>query len=153
MSDWHDVENNLAFPPQDIIEDVFLDIAEKFKKINKQYQIYKSLSENGQSVIDTNKRLKEKIEWEISKNNALERQLIEAKEEIERGRKALGLMCDSNDELSAVITGHELEEDYLRGLLKECKERIHDEFINQDIVSIDNFHELLTKINKVLEND
>lgn len=41
----------------------------------------------------------------------------------------------------------------LRGLLKECKEKIHDEFINQDIVSIDNFHELLTKINKVLEND
>ncbi len=36
-------------------------------------------------------------------------------------------------------------------LLKEVKEKIHNEFINQDIVSIDNFHELLTKINKVLK--
>lgn len=39
----------------------------------------------------------------------------------------------------------------LRQLLKECKEKIHDEFINQDIVSIDNFHKLLTKINEVLK--
>lgn len=36
-------------------------------------------------------------------------------------------------------------------LLKEVKEKIHNEFINQDIVSIDNFHELLTKINEVLK--
>lgn len=40
----------------------------------------------------------------------------------------------------------------LRQLLKEVKEKIHDEFINQDIVSIDNFHELLTKINEVLND-
>lgn len=39
----------------------------------------------------------------------------------------------------------------LRQLLKKVKEKIHDEFINQDIVSIDNFHKLLTKINEVLK--
>ena len=39
----------------------------------------------------------------------------------------------------------------LRQLLKECKEKIHDEFINQDIVSIDNFHKLLTEITEVLK--
>lgn len=143
MSDWHDVENNLALPPQDIIEDVFLDIAEKLKKINKQYQIYKSLSENGQSAIDTNKRLKEKIEWEISKNNALERQLIEAKEEIKRGRKALELMCDSNDELLS--------------LLKECNEHLeyHADLIFCELESNTaqkEFKNLLTKINKVFGN-
>lgn len=41
----------------------------------------------------------------------------------------------------------------LRQLLKECKEKIHDEFINQDIVSIDNFHDLLTRITEVLNDN
>ena len=48
------------------------------------------------------------------------------------------------------ITQLRNENRQLRQLLKEVKEKIHDEFINQDIVSIDNFHELLTKINEVL---
>lgn len=68
-------------------------------------------------------KLNDRVEWEIGKNNALEKQLIEAREEIKRGREALGLMCDCNDELL--------------GVLKKCKEKIHEEFINQDIVSID----------------
>lgn len=82
-------------------------------------------------------KLNDRVEWEIGKNNALEKQLIEAREEIKRGRGALGLMCDCNDELL--------------GVLKKCKEKIHEEFINQDIVSIDNFHKLLTKITEVLK--
>ena len=82
-------------------------------------------------------KLNDRVEWEIGKNNALEKQLIEAREEIKRGREALGLMCDCNDELL--------------GVLKKCKEKIHEEFINQDIVSIDNFHKLLTKITEVLK--
>lgn len=82
-------------------------------------------------------KLNDRVEWEIGKNNALEKQLIEAREEIKRGGEALGLMCDCNDELL--------------GVLKKCKEKIHEEFINQDIVSIDNFHKLLTKITEVLK--
>ncbi len=53
------------------------------------------------------KQLKDKVEWEIGKNEALEKQLTEAKEGIKKGRKALELMCDRNDELFA--------------LLKECR--------------------------------
>ena len=51
-------------------------------------------------------QLKDKVEWEIGKNKALEKQLTGAKERIKKGRKALKLMCDSNDKL--------------RALLKEC---------------------------------
>lgn len=48
-------------------------------------------------------RLDDRVRWEIGKNNALEKQLIETREEIKRGRKALELMCDSNDELSQML--------------------------------------------------
>lgn len=40
-------------------------------------------------------------------------------------------------------------EDFTNAILRG--EKIHDEFINQDIVSIDNFHKLLTKITEVLK--
>lgn len=39
----------------------------------------------------------------------------------------------------------------LRQLLKEVKEKIHNEFINQDIVSIDKFNKILTRITEVLK--
>lgn len=38
----------------------------------------------------------------------------------------------------------------LRGLLKECKEKIHQEFICSDYLSIDKFFDLLTRINAAL---
>lgn len=127
MSDWHDVENNLAFPPRenitsnnltddwkaekikrnkyyffrdgpysivqigfinydnDLLElsrdewiepevhtdleilapcdyDHFVELTEKVKELEKTNKLYKSLSDNGQSAIDTNKRLTEVIE-------------------------------------------------------------------------------------------
>jgi hypothetical protein len=58
---------------------------------------------------------------------------------------------DENNDLSALVTSNEIEIDHLCQLLKEVKEKIHNEFINQDIVSIDNFHKLLTKITEVLK--
>ncbi len=48
-------------------------------------------------------QLKDKVEWKIGKNKALEKQLTRAKEGIKKGRKALELMCDSNDELRALL--------------------------------------------------
>lgn len=41
----------------------------------------------------------------------------------------------------------------LRQLLKEVKEKIHNEFINQDIVSIDKFNKILTRITEVLNDN
>lgn len=55
-----------------------------------------------------------------------------------------------NDNLSALITSGELEIGYLRGLLKECKEKIHQEFIYSEYLSIDKFFDLLTRINAAL---
>ena len=43
------------------------------------------------------------------------------------------------------------ENKQLRQLLKEVKEKIHNEFINQDIVPIDKFNKILTKITEVLK--
>lgn len=54
-------------------------------------------------LIEKVEKLKNKVEWEIGKNEALEKQLTEAKEGIKKGRKALELMCDSNDELLALL--------------------------------------------------
>lgn len=56
-----------------------------------------------------------------------------------------------NDNLSAVITGHELEEDYLRQLLKECKIFFEEENPKDFTVLSERMEELLTKINEVLK--
>lgn len=78
---------------------------------------------------------------------------VELREKVtELEKKVQVLQSDSlakkeGEEIVAELTN---ENNDLRSLLKECKEKIHDEFINQDIVSIDNFHELLTKIDEVL---
>lgn len=58
---------------------------------------------------------------------------------------------DENNDLSALVTSNEIEIDHLCQLLKEVKEKIHNEFINQDIVSIDKFNKILTRITKVLK--
>lgn len=39
----------------------------------------------------------------------------------------------------------------LRGLLKECKEKIHQEFICSDYLSIDKFFDLLARINAAID--
>lgn len=124
-------ENDAVFPAlcfDDDFEDYELKVMEVLAPCD--YDHFVELTEKVE-------KLNDRVEWEIGKNNALEKQLIEAREEIKRGREALGLMCDCNDELL--------------GVLKKCKEKIHEEFINQDIVSIDNFHKLLTKITEVLK--
>lgn len=95
-------------------------------------------------LIEKVEKLKNKVEWEIGKNEALEKQLTEAKEGIKKGRKALELMCDSNDELLA--------------LLEEC--RTWMSWAYAELYEYDSEHEskdtenLLTRINTALgENE
>lgn len=45
----------------------------------------------------------------------------------------------------------EKENNKLRGLLKECKEKIHQEFICSDYLSIDKFFDLLARINAAID--
>lgn len=56
-----------------------------------------------------------------------------------------------NKHLLDLQANQDKEVEKLRELLWECKEKIHNEFINQEIVSIDNFYELLTRIGEVLK--
>lgn len=54
-------------------------------------------------------KLNDRVEWEIGKNNALEKQLIEAREEIKRGREVLGkdlssLSDDRKDETDGMLS-------------------------------------------------
>lgn len=84
-------------------------------------------------------QLKDKVEWEISKNKALEKQLTGAKEGIKKDRKALELMCDSNDEL--------------RALLKECAEYIEGDIEFRDDDDAMYCRDILTRINAAINGN
>lgn len=85
-------------------------LTNNYKLLEKQQA--KSLA-HGQALVDEFgdfealyeelQRLKDKVEWETSKNKALEKQLTRAKERIKKERKAFELMCDSNDEILAML--------------------------------------------------
>lgn len=52
--------------------------------------------------------------------------------------------------LKDLMSNQDKEVESLRGLLKECKEKIHQEFICEDYLSIDKFFDLLTRINAAI---
>lgn len=96
-----DYENDLVFPPKEemnkcnenchcafrCLSNDFCDAAEiRIKALKEELQ-----------------RLRGKLDWETYNNKALENQLTETKEQIKKDNKALGLMCNNNDELLALL--------------------------------------------------
>lgn len=73
------------------------------------------------------------------------------KEQTAKRREELIQCLGSNiDELDVKKSVLIIENNKLRGLLKECKEKIHQEFICSDYLSIDKFFDLLTRINAAI---
>lgn len=75
---------------------------------------------------------------------------VELDEKVKNLEKAFTEALQYNDDLSAVITGYELEVDKLRQLLKECKEYLSDvdEYFTKNA---DEATLLLTRITEVLK--
>lgn len=76
---------------------------------------------------------------------------VELTEKVEKLEKAFIKALQNNDELSAVITGNELEIDHLRQLLKECQTFFEEENPKDFTVLSERMEDLLTKIKEVLK--
>lgn len=150
--------------PKDIISEVLSPIPsyDHFADLRKKAEKYDRIKVNG-NYPDKISKLKSRIKKLLEEKD----HFIELTEKIKtlssENERLLNLQAVKNKEIEELESdslakkeGEEIvaeltnENNDLRSLLKECKEKIHDEFINQDIVSIDNFHELLTKIDEVL---
>lgn len=69
--------------------------------------------------------------------------LLNLQKEVNKGDRIIGCLLN---ESSACIKGNKR----LRELLKECKEKIHQEFICSDYLSIDKFFDLINRINAAI---
>lgn len=94
--------------------DHFVELTEKVKELEKTNKLYKSLSDNGQSAIDTNKRLTEVIE-QLRDEEAYLQAAIEV------AHKAYNGVVQDNNNLFTVITECELKLAQLREVLHECR--------------------------------
>lgn len=81
---------------------------------------------------------------------AMQAELAELKEKIKKREELIQCLGSNIDELDVKKSVLIIENNKLRGLLKECKEKIHQEFICSDYLSIDKFFDLLTRINAAL---
>lgn len=81
---------------------------------------------------------------------AMQAELAELKEKIKKREELIQCLGSNIDELDVKKSVLIIENNKLRGLLKECKEKIHQEFICSDYLSIDKFFDLLARINAVL---
>lgn len=77
-------------------------------------------------------------------------ELAELKEKIKKREELIQCLGSNIDELDVKKSVLIIENNKLRGLLKECKEKIHQEFICSDYLSIDKFFDLLTRINAAI---
>lgn len=80
----------------------------------------------------------------------LKKEITELKEKIKKREELIQCLGSNIDELDVKKSVLIIENNKLRGLLKECKEKIHQEFICSDYLSIDKFFDLLTRINATL---
>lgn len=76
---------------------------------------------------------------------------VELTEKVKKFEKAFTKALQYNDDLSAVITGCELEVNKLRELLKEVKEFIEEENPKDYTIMSERMDELLTKIEEALK--
>ncbi len=81
---------------------------------------------------------------------AMQKELAELKEKIKKREELIQCLGSNIDELDVKKSVLIIENNKLRGLLKECKEKIHQEFICSDYLSIDKFFDLLTRINAAI---
>ena len=81
---------------------------------------------------------------------AMQAELAELKEKIKKREELIQCLGSNIDELDVKKSVLIIENNKLRGLLKECKEKIHQEFICSDYLSIDKFFDLLTRINAAI---
>lgn len=80
----------------------------------------------------------------------LEEEIAKLKEKIKKKEELIQCLGSNIDELDVKKSVLIIENNKLRGLLKECKEKIHQEFICSDYLSIDKFFDLLTRINAAI---
>ena len=82
---------------------------------------------------------------------AMQAELAELKEKIKKREELIQCLGSNIDELDVKKSVLIIENNKLRGLLKECKEKIHQEFICSDYLSIDKFFDLLARINAAID--